>query len=91
MDTRKSQSTKPNPQSPDYKEHIFRSAFANCPIHEGDLVKVKGTPQRGKVMKVEHDFKKVKWNQNKPEFIIVEIDEQLYTTHPSRLKRVHKL
>lgn len=49
---------------------------------------MRGTANLGFVTEVVHKFDDVKWNKNKPHFVVVQFDGQdaEFLAHPSQLK-----
>ena len=82
-------STRVRPGDPDYKKTVFNRVFSNCHVHEGDIIKVRKSPKRGKVMEVISDFERVTWESNRPQILIIEVDGSRYFAHPSQVKRVN--
>ena len=69
---------------------MLERVFKECRINEGDFVKVKGTPKRGTVVKINNDVSSVQWERNRPLLLEVEINGQIHVAHPSQLKKVNK-
>jgi hypothetical protein len=79
-----------NPSKPDYKDHIFQRALARIAsfLKDGDHIKVKGTPKRGKVVRIRTNINEINWVNNQPHFVEIEVDGVMSLAHPSQLKRL---
>lgn len=80
-----------SPNDPDYKQHVFTRVYGNCPLFQGDRVKVRGTNKEGTVIDVLNSLEldQVKWDKNRPHFIVVKLDgtDKEYLAHPSQLRK----
>ena len=81
------------PTNPKFKEVTYNRVFESCRFFAGDRIKMRGTSKHGVVTEVITELDKVKWDKNRPHFIVVKFDEhgdKEFLAHPSQLRKRSK-
>ncbi len=80
-----------SPKDKNFKEITFKRSYAGCVLKEGDWVKLRGTPKRGKITTIYKAFALVEWDHNRPMYIVVDFtDNTVLLCNPGQLKRNSK-
>jgi len=77
--------------TPSGKEAILKRALYGCRFKVGDRIKVRGTPLLGTVVELLEDVDSIPWENNRPQFIQIELDDGVHKmAHTAQLKGTTK-
>jgi hypothetical protein len=75
----------------EFKERVFRKSLrANRKVFApGTTVKINGSQHTGIIDEVITEFSKIKWDNNKPFYLVVKVpDGRCFIAHPSQITKV---